>query len=258
MASEIGSARAGSAEPLAGKVALVTGGSRGIGHAIAVELARRGCHVIITGRDEATLKMALSEGQGEAHAKQDLSSAGLSSFVCDVRDAKQIAELGAHIRQTHGGLDFLVNNAGVAHPLKDIEGLSIEDWKAVIDTNLTGLFLVTREMVALLRGGGAVVNNLSVASEKSFAGFSGYCASKAGALAFTNVLREEMRKRGVRVIALKPGAVSTGIWEQFWPEAPRGKMMSAVSVARMVGEAVSLPPRAAVDEISINPAEGVL
>jgi short-subunit dehydrogenase len=106
--------------------------------------------------------------------------------------------------------------------------------------------------------GAMIVNNLSVAAHQAFAGMSAYNASKAGALALTNVLREEMREKGIRVLALVPGAVDTDIWQQFWPDAPRYKMMSVHDVARVVVLALSMPTNTAIDEIRMGPASGTL
>lgn len=153
---------------------------------------------------------------------------------------------------------MLVNNAGVAHALAPADQLSVETWKQVIDTNLTGTFLVTRAALPLMREGGAVVNNLSIAAVQPFAGMSAYNASKFGEMGFTQALREDLRKRGIRVIALMPGATDTDIWQQFWPDAPRGKMVSPETVAEAVLHAVSAPANASFDEIRVLPAAGVL
>jgi short-subunit dehydrogenase len=102
------------------------------------------------------------------------------------------------------------------------------------------------------------VNNLSIAALQPFAGMSAYNASKFGALGFTKALREEVRKQGIRVLALIPGATKTEIWQQFWPDAPREKMISPETVAEAVLRAVSAPPEAAVEEIVIAPTAGVL
>jgi NAD(P)-dependent dehydrogenase (short-subunit alcohol dehydrogenase family) len=134
----------------------------------------------------------------------------------------------------------------------------VETWKEVIDTNLTGTFLVTRAALPLMRAGGTIVNNLSVAAVQPFAGMAAYNASKFGALGFTHALREDLRKRGIRVLALLPGATDTEIWGQFWPDAPRKKMISAETVAQAVLHAVSAPANATIEEIRIGPAAGVL
>ncbi|HSM85557.1 MAG TPA: SDR family NAD(P)-dependent oxidoreductase, partial [Candidatus Limnocylindrales bacterium] len=162
------------------------------------------------------------------------------------------------IQRRHQSVHVLVNNAGVAHALLPVEKLPLETWRQVIDTNLTGTFLVTQAALPSMAAGGTVVNNLSVAAVQPFSGMSAYNASKFGALGFTLALREEVRKRGIRVLALIPGATDTDIWRQFWPEAPRAKMITPETVASAVLHAVSVPPEAAIEEIRIGPAAGVL
>lgn len=235
---------------LSGKTAVVTGGSRGIGLGIARELAIQGCRVAIAGRDPAAL-----EGAVEQFKKEDLS---LSAKRCDVSHPEQVLELFQAVRERFKSLDFLINNAGAAHHLANVDRLAPEDFRRVIDTNLIGTFLCCRAAIPLMSAGGVIVNNLSVAAHQAFAGMSGYNASKAGALAFTNTLREELRGQGIRVLALIPGAVDTDIWEQFWPDAPRDKMVSTQDVARAVVLALIMPPNTSIDEIRIGPASGTL
>jgi NAD(P)-dependent dehydrogenase (short-subunit alcohol dehydrogenase family) len=232
------------------KVALITGGSRGIGLAVAKAFAGAEYSVIITGRDDARLKKAVGEVKG--------SGGSVEGSVCDVADPPSVQNLFAAIRQRHSSIDVLVNNAGVAHELLGIEKLQLETWKQVIDTNLTGTFLMTQAALPLMKSGSTIVNNLSVAAMQPFAGMSAYNASKFGALGFTKALREEVRKQGIRVLALIPGATNTEIWQQFWPDAPRAKMISPETVAQAVLHAVSAPPEATIEEICIGPTAGVL
>lgn len=232
---------------LKGKLALITGGSRGIGLALAQALVANGCQVVIAGRDAKSLRSAAAALGAKAETVR-----------CDVADPAQVESLFAAILKHHSTIDILVNNAGVAHPLASVEKLSIEAWKRVIDTNLTGMFLCTRAALPLMREGGTIVNNLSVAAIQPFAGMAAYNASKSGALGFTNVLREELRKRGIRVLALLPGATDTEIWNQFWPEAPRPKMVSPSTVAGVVLQALTLPENTTIEEIRLGPTAGVL
>jgi NAD(P)-dependent dehydrogenase (short-subunit alcohol dehydrogenase family) len=109
-----------------------------------------------------------------------------------------------------------------------------------------------------MKRGGTIVNNLSVAANRVSAGSAAYNTSKHGALGLTNTLREELRPRGIRVIALLPGATDTDIWKTLWPEAPRGKMMSPESVAQAVVQAILLPPNTTVEQIEIRPSAGTL
>jgi len=117
---------------------------------------------------------------------------------------------------------------------------------------------VTRAALPLMRAGGTIVNNLSIAATQVFTGMSAYNASKAGALAFTNVLREELREKRIRVLALLPGATDTEIWQQFWPDAPRERMVSTDVVAEAVLHAVNAPANTAIEEIKIGPTGGAL
>jgi NAD(P)-dependent dehydrogenase (short-subunit alcohol dehydrogenase family) len=235
---------------LQGKTAVVTGGSRGIGLAIARQLAREGCRVAIAGRNPQALEAAVAELKSEGFS--------LSAKRCDISDADQVNQFFQAIRERFGTLDFLINNAGAAHALAHVDKLSLEEFRRVTDVNLTGTFLCCRAAIPLMKPGGVVVNNLSVAAQQPFAGMSAYNASKAGALMLTNTLREELRAQGIRVLALIPGAVDTDIWQQFWPEAPREKMVSPTDVARAVVFALAMPQSTSVDEIRIGPAAGTL
>ena len=232
------------------KVAVITGGGSGIGLAMARIFAGSGYAVVITGRDGKRLQKAattISAGKRQ-----------VTGIPCDVRDPASVEKLFREIGKQHSTVDVLVNNAGIAHSLAPVDQLPVETWKEVIDTNLTGTFLVTRAALPLMQAGGTIVNNLSVAAVQPFAGMSAYNASKFGALGFTHALREDLRKRGIRVVALLPGATDTEIWSQFWPDAPKEKMISAETVAQAVLHAVSAPANTAIEEIRIGPAAGVL
>jgi len=232
------------------RVALITGGSRGIGLAIARVFAREGYSLVITGRDRERLNSAV-EQLGQSRAE-------VTGLVCDVRDATSVEEIFTELRGKHQAIDVLINNAGVAHALAPVEKLSLAAWQDVIATNLTGTFLVTRAALPLMHAGGIIVNNLSIAALQVFTGMSAYNASKAGALGFTNVLREELRPKGIRVLALLPGATDTEIWHQFWPDAPRERMVSTAAVAEAVLLAVNAPANTAIEEIRIGPTGGAL
>src|SRR5947209_12294073 len=237
-------------EALEGKTAVVTGGSRGIGLGIARELAVNGCRVAIAGRNPEALESAVALLKNEGLS--------ISAKQCDISNESQVAELFASVGQRFGSLDFLINNAGAAHALANVENLNAEEFRRILDVNLTGTFLCCRAAIPLMKAGAVIVNNLSIAAHQAFAGMSAYCASKAAALALTNTLREELRGAQIRVLALIPGAVDTDIWQQFWPEAPREKMISVENVARTVVVALSMPPATSIDEIRIGPAAGTL
>jgi len=231
------------AADLRGKVAVVTGASRGIGLAIAVALADAGCRVALAARFR------------DPNVQRKLGGFAQS---CDVRDERSVCALFAAVERRFGRVDVLVNNAGIGGPTRNVAQLSAADWREVIETNLTGMFLATRAALPLMKRGSSIVNNLSVSAKQAFPGMAAYNAAKHGAAGFTNTLREELREQGIRVIGLYPGATDTAIWEQFWPEAPRRRMMSPQAIARAVVFAVSLPPEATVEELVIAPTGGAL
>jgi NAD(P)-dependent dehydrogenase (short-subunit alcohol dehydrogenase family) len=235
---------------LRGKTAVVTGGSRGIGLAVAEALAAEGCAVVLAGRDPRALRAAARKI--ERRGAQALAQA------CDVRDPVSVAELFSQTRRRFRRLDILFNNAGIAHPPCKIEKMPLRVWRAVVQTNLTGMFLCARAAIPMLRRGGVIIDNLSIAAKQVFPGNSAYDTSKHGALGFTRALREELRGRGIRVMALLPGPTSTDIWEQFWPGAPRSRMIAPAEVAAIVVEALVLPAGTTVEELVIGPTRGAL
>ena len=227
---------------LEGKTALITGATRGIGRAMAVELASAGCHVIGVGRS----REALDSLKGER----------IDVHRCDVSVEAEVQTLFDALKGKK--IDFLINNAGAAHELKNVGELSLKEWQRMLDTNLTSMFMVTSRALKLMGSGGLIINVLSVAARTPFTGFSAYNASKAGALAFTNTLREELREKGFRVCALVPGATETEIWGQFWADAPKDRMVKPESIAKTVAQICALPAGTSVDEIQITPIQGAL
>ncbi|MGE5053211.1 MAG: SDR family oxidoreductase [Acidobacteriota bacterium] len=235
---------------LQNRTALITGSTRGIGLAIARKFAQQGCNLIITGRDEKSLQQVSRE-------LLRLKNRVLA-LPCDVRDAHSVDALFRSIRREFSGLQILVNNAGIAHRNLPIHQLPFQTWKDVFSTNVDGTFLVTQAALAMMRKGATIVNNLSIAATRVFAGSAAYNASKHATRGFTNTLREELRPRGIRVIGLEAGATDTEIWKTLWPQAPRRKMMSPETVAEAVLAAVLLPPSATMETIEILPSAGTL
>ncbi|MGA9529659.1 MAG: SDR family oxidoreductase [Terriglobales bacterium] len=236
--------------PMAGRLSLVTGANRGIGFEIAAALAREGSDIVMTGRDARSLL--------QAARKIEKLGVRVLAETCDVRNPESVDALFTRLRMLRRSLDFLINNAGIAHPNCTIADMPYPTWVDVIDTNLTGMFLVTQAALAVMKQGSAIVNNLSVAAERVFPGSAAYNASKHGALGLTDTLREELRPRGIRVIALLPGATDTDIWTTLWPQAPRRKMMSPAAVAQAVVDALALPPNTVVEKLVLRPAAGTL
>ena len=238
-----------------GRLALITGANRGIGLAVARALAREGCNLVITGRDERALVKARHELEKLQPARLHLHVLAQS---CDVRSPDSVDYLFALVRGLRKPLDILINNAGIGHPNLTVGELPYPTWMEVIDTNLSGLFLMTQAALAVMKRGSTIVNNLSIAAERVFPGSAAYNASKHGALGFTDTLREELRPKGIRVIALMPGATDTALWNTLWPKAPRRKMMSAETVARTVVNALLLPENTTAEKVVVMPASGTL
>jgi NAD(P)-dependent dehydrogenase (short-subunit alcohol dehydrogenase family) len=241
---------------LLGKVAVVTGASRGIGFAVGRALAAEGCSVVITGRNRATL--AKSAALIRKSTGPRTKSAQILPIVCDVRDPDSVASLFAVVKKDFGKIDVLVNNAGITQGTVTVEETTLELWRDVIDTNLTGIFLCTRAALPMMRAGATVVNNLSAAAKQVFPKYATYSAAKRGALGFTLSLREELIPRGIRVMALMPGATATDMWDQIMPDAPRERMIDVESVAQAVLYAVLLPPNANLSELVLTPTGGAL
>jgi NAD(P)-dependent dehydrogenase (short-subunit alcohol dehydrogenase family) len=236
---------------LLGNVAVVTGGSRGIGQAIARALANEGCAVIIAGRDRATLEESASR-----ISKKVRGRGKIVPLVCDVRDAEAVALLFAKVKQRFRRVDILVNNAGISQEPTSVEETSPELWREIVEINLTGIFLCSRAALPLMQRGATIINNLSAAAKQIFPKFAAYTAAKTGAYGFTLSLREELIPRGIRVTGLMPGA--TDMWNQIMPNAPRERMMSRESTAQAVLYAVLLPPVANLSELLLIPTGGAV
>jgi len=238
---------------LAGKTAVVTGGSKGIGYAIARALAMEGADVVITGRDLESLT------KSAAQLRQDVQGpARILAMTCDVRSPQSVARLFAAMKRRLERIDILVNNAGVSQPPKPLLETTLEMWQANVETNLTGVFLCTRAALPLMKEGSTIVNTLSAAARQLFPQYYAYTSAKMGALGFTQTLRAELAPRGIRVMAVLPGATSTDIWQQIMPEMPRDGMVDVGSIAQMVVSAVLLPEGVNPSEISLDPVGGAL
>jgi 3-oxoacyl-[acyl-carrier protein] reductase len=191
---------------LAGEVALVTGGSRGIGREIAAELARAGALVAVVARDGERAAAAASELPGEGHA----------GFSCDVSDSDEVKATVADVESRLGPVSILVNNAGITRD-NILLRLKDEDWEQVLAVNLRGAFnlirAVTRGMMK--RRDGAIVNVSSVVGLMGNAGQANYAASKAGLLGLTKSVARELASRGVRCNAVAPGYIATDMTSEL-------------------------------------------
>jgi len=195
---------------LNGKVALVTGASRGIGKAVALKLAAEGANVVVT---------ATSQERAQKTADEIAAKGGNALAVkVDVSKTSDVESLFAKTAEVFGRLDILVNNAGITR-----DGLLMrmkdDDWDMVIDTNLKGAFACTREAIKLMgkAKGGSIVNISSVVGEMGNAGQANYCASKAGLIGFTKAVAREYARRNITVNAITPGFIETDMTDgQVW------------------------------------------
>ncbi|MGC4085179.1 MAG: SDR family oxidoreductase [Vicinamibacterales bacterium] len=188
---------------LRGQVALVTGGSKGIGFGIAQALVSRGVNVVITGRDGATLVDARMKLQA-------VGGGAAEGYVIDVRDYAAVHQGVNEAVSSFGGLDIVVNNAGLGR-FVNIADMTLEQWSDTIDTNVTGVFNVCHATIPHLRrrGGGYIINISSLAGKNPFVGAGAYCASKAALNQFGEVLNQEVRHDDIKVTTIAPGSVAT-------------------------------------------------
>lgn len=236
---------------LEGKVALVTGASRGIGCAIARALLDEGAHTfLVSRRREAVRKLAAAWNAAGGKAE---------ALSADVTREREVNGLIARVKKRSGRLDILINNAGV-FTYKPFEKTTLNDWRSNIDTNLTGTFLCTRAALPLLKRKrrGHIVNIISVAGREAYENCSAYCASKFGALGLSRVLAEELRPFGIRVTAILPGPVRTKMIQKLPVRVGKGRILEPEDVARAVVEALTQPQRASLEEIVLRPARGAL
>ena len=225
-----------------GKVAVVTGGNRGIGRGVAEALAREGLVVAVAARDGAAARETAAQLGG-----------GARGYVCDVRRPAQVAALFAAVEKDLGGVDVLVNNAGVGI-FAPVSEMSLEDWHTVIETNVNGVFYCTREAIPRMikRGGGYIFNVSSLAGRNAFPGAGAYCASKHAVNGFSEALFQEVRDEGIRVTYLMPGSVATAFGrgapeKQAWALQPE-------DVGEMVVDLLRTNPRAMHTRVEMRPS----
>jgi 3-oxoacyl-[acyl-carrier protein] reductase len=227
------------------RIAVVTGGSRGIGFAIARALINGGYRVAVTARTDRELERAAQTlgGSDRVHA-----------VTADVRDPEHAARAIDETARRFGGLDVLVNNAGVGR-FVNVADMPIDDWRAVIETNLAGVFYCCRAAIPHLRrrGGGWIVNISSLAGKNAFAGGAAYCASKSGLNAFSEALMQEVRYDNIRVSYVMPGSVATGFADRGAAGEADWKL-SPDDVARTVTDLLAHDPRSLPSRVELRPS----
>ena len=230
--------------PLSGASALVTGGNRGIGRAIALRLAALGASVAISGRAQAALDetlAALRELGATAHAQ-----------AADVTNVDQIAALVRDTEAAIGPLSILVNNAGVGI-FAPIQEQTEANWDMILDTNLKSVFLVSRAVFPgmMQRGRGDIINISSLAGINAFAGGAIYCASKWGLQGLTACMAEDLRGYGIRVSSVCPGSVATEFSGKSAQQKPHA--LRAEDVAHAVATIVTQAPNSFISQLQIRP-----
>ena len=237
---------------LEGKVAIVTGGSRGIGLAIATALVAQRVDVVVVGRSPDALSQARNLLANSPCTNGDPGR--VESVQADVGDPSQAERAIEHAIKQFGGLDILINNAGVAR-FQELAELSVDDWREVIGTNLDGAFFCCRAALPALRrrGGGWIINVSSLAGSHPFARGAAYCASKAGLDAMSEALMQEVRYDKIRVSLVVPGSVDTRFVDPARPDAGRWKL-SADDVAQVVVDLLRHDPRSLPSRVEIRPS----
>ncbi len=230
------------------KVAIVTGGTKGIGRAIAEALVRESVSVSISARSQTEIDETVRELTA-------LNLGRVTGFVCDVRDHSEIKSLFAHAVAKFGGLDVLVNNAGIGI-FATVEEISPEDFRAVLETNLFGVFYCSHEAIPLMkrRGGGYIINISSLAGANPHPRMAAYNASKFGLNGFSEALMQEVRHDGIKVSYIMPGSVNT----EFGGDTPSDKnawQLQPADIAQVVIDLLHHNDRALPSRVEIRPSK---
>lgn len=232
---------------LKNKIALVTGGGRGIGTAIAQKLAELGAGVIICGRTASVLEKTARAIAGNGRSCQ--------AIPCDVSDWNSVSSLSDQVKQRFGKVDILVNNAGIGGFAGPLHKLPLEQWDALLNTNLRGVFYMARAFVPLLlaAGGGHIINISSIAGKNALPNGAAYAASKWGLNGLSYSIAEELRGQNIRVAVVCPGSTHTELSPHEGKD-PR-KMLQPEDVAHAVAMLVTQSPQSFVSELVMRPTQ---
>jgi NAD(P)-dependent dehydrogenase (short-subunit alcohol dehydrogenase family) len=243
------------AAQLAGQVAVITGGSAGIGLAAAEALGQLGIRPVLVGRRRAAL----------ATAKEHLALAGIEAdtIAADVTRVDDLARMAATTLDHHGRIDILIAAAGILRPasgaIRHLADMPLDEWDQVLRTNLTGTFLANRAVLPTMleRGCGQIINVSSTSGRRGYAYDSAYCASKFGVIGLTESLAAEVGPLGIRVQVLLPGAIETPMWAQNGPIPRPAQVLPVARVGELIARLVALPPDTELAETVIEPQRSV-
>ena len=229
------------------KIAVITGGTKGIGYAIAEALLKVGAKVFICARNKSELKRALEK----------LSAVGkVEGEVCDVRSEDQVRQMLEECVRVFGGVDILVNNAGIGIIGKTVEAMSAAEFEQTLQTNLFGVFYACHHSIPLLkkRGGGYIINISSLAGQNAHPKMAAYNASKFGLNGFTEALMQEVRQDNIKVSAICPGSVNTYFGGDK-PSAEQAWQLQPEDIAQTVLDLLKMESRALPSKIEMRPSK---
>ena len=232
---------------ISNKIAIVTGGTKGIGFAIAQSLLKNGAKTFICGRDKRDLNQAV----------EWLSTHGpVEGDICDVRSEDQVRMMIEECERRFGGLDVLVNNAGVGYFGKTVEDLTGDEYRQTLETNLNGVFYACHYAIPLMkrRGGGYIFNISSLAGQNAHPKMAAYNASKFGLNGFSEALMQEVRQDNIKVSYVCPGSVNTAFGGDSPSEANAWQLQPA-DVAQVIVDLLRMPDRALPSKVEIRPSK---
>jgi 3-oxoacyl-[acyl-carrier protein] reductase len=228
------------------KIAVVTGGTKGIGRAIAEGLLKSGAKVFVCARDKSDLKRALKQLSALGRAEGE---------ICDVRSEAQVRMMLDEAARVFGGVDILVNNAGVGFIGKTVEEMPPEEFEQTLQTNLFGVFYCCHHAIPLMkrRGGGYIINISSLAGQNAHPRMAAYNASKFGLNGFTEALMQEVRADNIKVTAICPGSVNTYFGGDT-PSEEKSWQLQPEDIAQVVLDLLEMDDRALPSKIEIRPS----
>lgn len=232
---------------LNGKTAVVTGGTKGIGFAIAESLAKGGANVFVCGRNLADVDRAVSEPSLSGNA---------AGGDCDVRDEAQVQSMLADCERLFGGVDILVNNAGMGVFGRTVEEMSGDEFRQTLETNLFGVFYTCHHAIPMMkrRGGGYIFNISSLAGQNAHPKMAAYNASKFGLNGFSEALMQEVRQDNIKVSYICPGSVNTYFGNDT-PSEAKAWQLQPEDIAQVVIDLLEMNPRALPSKVEIRPSK---